>query len=117
MADEPPEQRARVTQPDEGQGQRPLGDRNGGTVGGVHDGDAATGRGRHVDAVGEPVSFELADEAQSRRRDDGLGDPGRPVAHDQGVQLPGELEQRGFVAGIREVTDVEGTVHELTDVS
>ena len=81
---------------------------------------AAPLRGLYVEAVGEPVAFQLSEQAQTRRSLDHLrADEGRSVADEEHIEVRGKTRQLGLGLAIarnrRPVlgVDREGAVGEI----
>ena len=70
-------------------------------MGGVDGADAALPGGLHVDAVGEPVALQLADDPEPGCCVHDLGaDQRRAVGHDDGVDAADAIEQPAAGAGV-----------------
>ena len=68
----------------------------------VDDPHAARLAGLDVEAVGEPVALELAEQSQARRAlEDRRADEGRAVADDEDVEVGGESRQLRLGPGSR----------------
>ena len=108
---------AGVTEPDEHQGQGPLGDAVRRAIGRVDRPDAPLPRGLDVDAAREPVALQLADEPEVRAGvHDLAGHPRRADRHDQRVCVADELDQAAVRFGVgRWCLDVVGRTVEVAD--